>query len=197
MEETFDSSLVIMTHLFVAILQDISEYFRSGSALPESLQIWAKKENLEDLKLGTLELLSLSQGKNIKCTSLLSKAVAKMICKELTTPDDLPKGNIADYVYWLKKTYTLRSQETILIRALNQLEPHAPLIIVEAPMTLTEKQKSMFRHDISTKEEYAFVRFRTNSELIGGIRVYHNGILSEHSLRSELDTIFSNLYLNV
>lgn len=186
-----------MTQLFVAILQDVSEYFRSGNALPESLLAWAKKEDLEDLKLGTWELLSLMQEKNVHCNSNLSKAVAKMICRELVEADALPKGNISDYMIWLQKTYTLRSQETILIKALNQLVNNAPLIIVESPISLDNDQKSMFRNDLAKEHQNAFVRFRTNSDLIGGIRLYINGIMTEYSLRAELETIFSNLYLNV
>lgn len=186
-----------MQELFIAILQDITDFFKKGSTLPPTLLPWAEEKDLQDFQLGSWELLSLREGKKIRCTSRLSHAVIRMICIDLRKDAIDPSGHIGTYMKKMRTIFTKRTQEAILSKAVQKLDPLAPLIIVESALPIETDLAQKIQKDILHTYHHGFVKFRTNTELLGGLHLYVHGTKKEFSLRLELDQIFSHLYLNV
>lgn len=72
---------------------------------------------------------------------------------------------------------------------LQKVYSKAQEIIVEVPIKITEEEKNKIKQELSQKFSTAFLIFRTNKELLGGIRVYINGELQDSSWKQELNRI--------
>lgn len=59
-------------------------------------------------------------------------------------------------------------------------------IIVETPKKLSFEEKEKFKTDLSNKYNSAFVIFKTNQNLIGGMRIYVDGKLIDDSWKNEI-----------
>lgn len=196
-----------MTHsgmgsLFAAIISDVISVRRRDAQffLPDVVQQWMREWDDEDFRLGVWELLRAERGRKVVLRSRFAHAVALWVSRDLSAlcyrGDVAGEGRTAYSIRDIALR-SARQREAIIARAVRALRRDAPLVIVETPLSLGVEEKEQYRKDIIDRYGYSSVGFRVNAELIGGIRMYINGVITDHSIQARIDTVFHNISINV
>jgi len=69
----------------------------------------------------------------------------------------------------------------------NLKEPY--MVVVQTPVEVDTERRKMIRQAFNKKYNYVFVDFQINPPIIGGMRVFENGIVTDHSWLARVQAI--------
>ncbi len=105
---------------------------------------------------------------------------------------ELIKGesHLAESLRLLLMNYTYQDLSAELIN-LGQRVVNAAYVVVQSPREITPKLKQEIRHSLLKEQPLAFPVFQINKKLIGGLRIFKNGQVHDHSWVARVQSFIS------
>jgi len=97
----------------------------------------------------------------------------------------------SDLSYTMRDIFIQNTYQELTQKAYHLLsvlkEPYT--IVVQTPVEMDDEMRKMIRQAFNDKQEYVFVEFQVNPQIIGGMRVFENGKVIDHSWLAKVQAI--------
>lgn len=83
---------------------------------------------------------------------------------------------------------TYQELTAMATKSLSNLK-ESPVIVVQTPLELPEEERVKIRTAFNEKHPFSFTEFQVNPQIIGGIRIFVNGRVADHSWLAKIQAI--------
>ncbi len=97
----------------------------------------------------------------------------------------------SDFSYTMRDIFIQNTYQELTYKACQLLSSvkDSYTIVVQTPIEISDEKRIMIRQFFNEKRDYVFVEFKINPQIIGGMRVFENGRVIDHSWLAKIQAM--------